>query len=183
MSNTSPLLSLHKDLIYKIAAEDTSVYNCILRLCRAMTSLFPLSIRLDFMIDFGVSVCIGPDECVTWTWNGDLHDIWGAANYYSRDAIHHFYRGKYHRDHRPASVGCYATEWYTHGTMHRDISAAAGTGVEWLRGAARINMSYGYRAVVAWHVHGTCQRGVTIVGPSEEYTQVVDEMDYWRAHD
>jgi hypothetical protein len=50
------LTQLPRELIYKIAAEDAYVYNRILRLCRHITSLFPLSTRLNFMEAFGIRV-------------------------------------------------------------------------------------------------------------------------------
>jgi hypothetical protein len=129
------LLSLPREIIYKIAAADAHAYNILLRLCRTLTLLFPLSTRLDFMIDFGITMIMESGDTV-WFWGEHMHDIFGPAGVYENGDVSYNYRDVWHRIDKPACVYTKRIEWYIHGRLHRNLTAPSGTSVEWLRGVA-----------------------------------------------
>jgi hypothetical protein len=179
------LTQLPREIIYKVAAGDASVYNCILRLCRTMISLFPLSIRLDFMISFGVTVRIYRDTryiaCIVWNYNNVLHDVWGAAVQRHHGEREYYWHGREHRRDGPAMVSRKYIAWHHHCLYHRDLEAPSGTGVEWLRGAAKICV-YSDGARIMWFTMGELIRIVT-PADAADMAQVRAEMDYWLARE
>jgi hypothetical protein len=179
----SLLLQLPHELIYKIAAVDAIVYNAILRLCRTVTLLFPLSTRLDFMIDFGVTVCVislDSIEVISWSWHGLSHDIFGPSRSYAKGNRSYWYRGGYHRVALPAIVWKHSVEWYDHDLHHRDLTAPAGTGIEWLRGAADI-YEYNNISVVTWYQHGKQVKKIKIKDNKDKRAaEVRAEIAYWQ---
>jgi hypothetical protein len=194
MNNSiSHLLSLPRELIYKIAAVDAGAYNIILRLCRVTASLFPLSTRLDFMIDFGVTVKFettcddAPQTATVWYWEDEIHDIFGPAISWEDGDINYYWHDKNHRDDGPASMTRTHLMWWHHDVPYRDPAAPSGTGVEWLKGATFI--SERDRSVfVSWHCHYITSKQHTIDDSkvrSVEYTsavgiaQVHAEIAYW----
>jgi hypothetical protein len=198
MSQLLSLLSLPRELIYKIvsggyqrsvasggyqqlgvAAEDAVVYNKMLRICRHITSLFPLSLRLDFMISFGVTIQISSTD-IHWCWDGKSHDIYGSASVHVNGNRYYCYHGHLHRIGKPASMYSNEIQWYEHGKLNRDPMAPAGTDVEWLRGAT--SMYVGIEGVVVeWWENGVEVRNFGDNPPSERYDQVCAEIAYWRA--
>jgi hypothetical protein len=179
--DTLLLLSLPREIIYKIAAEDTGVYNVVLRLCRYTSSLFPLSMRLDFMEAFGVCVEINKGVLfgITWYWDNKWHDIFGPSHE-STDRRYYSYRGYWHREHLPARVWRdVGIQWYHRGVVHRDMTAPVGTGVRWLAGAASIVRYSGDTIDVVWYHHGQVVRKLDFTKGTEGYTQAHAEMNYW----
>jgi hypothetical protein len=180
--NASVLLQLPREIIYKIAAEDASVYNVILRLCRATAALFPLSLRLDFMKTFGVRVMITNDQ-IQWIWNFQPHDVFGPAQVYDNTEITYYYRGARHRIDKPACVECGSIQWYVHGKLHRDPAAPSGTGVDWLTGITSIIIDESF-AILMWCYQGEHVRNATIyLEGSTEYEQARAEIDWWLAQE
>jgi hypothetical protein len=183
--NTSTFISLltqlPRELIYKIAATNSTVYNTLLRLCHTITSLFPLSTRLNIMIDFGIHVEIKNDY-TGWYWNGRSHDVWGPADTYDDGSASYYYRGLLHRVDKPAGIWPEMISWYTYGSRHRDRTAPSGTGVGWLDGVALIIDNNEYIEVERWHLDYYICRSEYLAG-SIEYTQARAEMDYWLARE
>ena len=186
MSQSSSLLSLlhlPRELIYKIAGEDAAAYNRILRLCRYISSLFPLSTRLDFMEGFGVTVRV-TSIGTFWFWGSHLHDVYGPAMRYINNNVNnnisYYYHGSMHRLVRPASLATSLITWVDYDSLHRDPTAPAGTGVEWLRGAVNMYV-HDDGFVVEWWDNGEFIRGVDGTKTSDEYKQVCAEIAYWRA--
>ena len=181
VNDLSLLLRLPRELIYKIAGIDAGVYNRILRLCRATASLFPLSTRLDFMVAFGVHVDLN-DGGVFWFWGDESHSVFGPADVFSPGDRTYYWRGNLHRVDGPAVLWSYRIQWYVWGLIHRDLAAPAGTGVEWLMGAACM-VSNKMDVVVRWSTDGKTVRRVKYSATTDpyKYAQVRAEMDYWRA--
>jgi hypothetical protein len=180
MSESNIILSLPKDLIYRIAAEDAGVYNIIMRLCRHMAALFPLSIRLDNMIAFGVTVDIGrlgnDISRIAWYWNGTEHDIFGPAIAWEDGDIEYDRLGLPHRDHGPTRPWRLSTRWYRRGECYRNPTEPAGTGVEWLRGSVFLSVDDDI-ARVSW-----CNGGKTRFEKffdEDKVAEVAAEIAYW----
>jgi hypothetical protein len=184
--NQYHLLSLPRELIYKIAAANASVYNCILRLCRTAASLFPLSVRLDFMEAFGVGaeLCTWRDDLsIIWYWNELSHDVWGPAFTYKDGSVSHYYKDVLHSATGPACIWTdHCISWYIRGIRHRDSTAPSGTDVEWLDGAAGIDYDVEY-ITVSWHHRGGFVRELTYAAGTTEYAQARAEMDWWIARE
>jgi hypothetical protein len=186
---------LPRELIYAIAAEDASVYNALLRTCRYISSLFPLSTRLDFMEAFGVTVKISGNidshaVSTHWTWRGISHDVFGPAITWGNHAITHRYRGISHNGHGPTKIfhnhntqtGWWADEirWYHMGKISRDKDASSCTGTELLKGVASITMTREY-TTLGWYENGTLIRASPHVLSNAETACVRAEIDYWSA--
>jgi hypothetical protein len=178
--NTLTLLTLPHEIIYRIAGEDAGVYNRILRLCYTINTLFPLSRRLDFMETFGVRVEITSND-ICWSWNDQLHDIFGPAITYIWGAYEYYYRDELHRIGAPAIVTFGMMAWHIHNELYRDLTAPSGTGMRWLDGIARIS-DFADTILIEWS-HDNHKRVMTCDVGSPEYTQARAEMDYWLARE
>jgi hypothetical protein len=179
----SLLLQQARELIYTIAAEDANVYNVILRLCRATAALFPLSLRLDYMIAFGVTVRMKEKFSLSgiyWYWGDKAHDIFGPAKVHDDGDTVYYYRGRFHRHNGPARVWHTSIQWAIHGNIHRDYTAPSGTGVKWLAGAASIVDFIDYSRVI-WCDRGKITHELAFEKDTDEYTQIRAEMNYWIA--
>jgi hypothetical protein len=147
------------------------------------------------MINFGVTVKFRDSyiplaediwvTCFTWYWNGNIHDIFGAAMNWEDGEIKHLWHGQYHRyGDGPSILRHCEIAWWYHDTIYRDPMAPAGTDVEWLRGATIINEREGI-AIVNWCTNDGS--GITVT--NKRYTdairvaQVRAEIDYWWAQE
>jgi hypothetical protein len=176
-ANTSILLTLPRELIYMIAAVDAIVYNGLLRTCRTVAYLFPLSTRLDYMISFGVTVDVLPGG-IEWRWDNQLHNIFGPALTWIDGDYSHWWHGLLHREDGPASVQHNEVRWSHESFVHRALDAPAGTAEEILRGAAAI-IEYNGVAKVQWFRYGQRLKKAQLTG--EQAAQVRAEINYWRA--
>jgi hypothetical protein len=185
--STLSLLSIPRELIYAIAAVDAGVYNVLLRTCKYISSLFPLSTRLDFMVDFGVTVELNHRVSnhntinIIWFWQGIAHDIFGPAIVWTDNDISRRWRGGIHCANSPAVLSPSVMVWYYESFCHRTRGDPAGTQVEWLRGASSIVMlDNNNRAMISWYTHGRCTSSITI-DDQPRLIEAQAEIDYWLA--
>jgi hypothetical protein len=179
----SYFLSLPRELIYAIAAVDAGVYNVMLRLCRSIHSLFPLSTRLDFMEAFGVTVDITLKNGIwqqahtQWRWGQFTHDVFGPAIRWVDGDMCYYYRGRRHRAGGPARVWKTHVTWYNHGARHRDLNAPAATGAHILCGYASIRYESDITVSITWYTYGMWVRELVVTG--EDAAVARAEIDYW----